>query len=95
MSDKKQSRIDLTTFFIASIISFVSIYDTFLKMLTNFEIKLSTSVHVVLAIAFMLVCFVLPTGIKFYYDWKKIKKIDKDVKYLEKLICDNETSSVL
>ena len=95
VSDKKQNRLDLIAFFVASIISFVSIYDTFLKMLSNFGVTLTPDIHILLAVIFMLVCFVIPTAINFYYNLKKIKRINKKISELDELICNDQSSSIL
>lgn len=93
LSTKRKSRFDLITFLVASIISFVSIYDTFLKMLSNFNITLSMSLHIVSAVAFMIVCFIVPTAINFYFSFKGINKINKEIAHVENLICENQNES--
>lgn len=91
VSNMKKSKVDLVTFLVASIISFVSIYDTFIKMLKNFGIELAVVTHIVWAIIFMIICFIVPTTINFYYSFKKIIKISKEIHRVEELICSNQT----
>lgn len=88
-SDKKKYRFDLITFLVASIISFVSVYDTFIKMIKNFGIELTITWHIILAVSFMIVCFIVPTVINFRFHIKKIKKTSKEMKYLEQQICNS------
>lgn len=90
ISEKKKNWFDLVTFLVASILSFVSIYDIFIKMIKNFGIELSVSAHVASAISFMSACFILPTVINFYFNIKKIKKIDEEIRYLENVICEHQ-----
>ena len=74
---------------VASIISFVSVYDTFIKMIKNFGIELTITWHIILAVSFMIVCFIVPTVINFRFHIKKIKKTSKEMKYLEQQICNS------
>lgn len=90
LADKKKSRFDLITFLVAAIISFVSIYETFTKMIKNFGIELTISSHIALAVIFMVICFIVPTVINFYFNIKKMKKISKEIVHLEKIICENQ-----
>ena len=90
ISTKKKSRFDLITFLVATIISFVSIYDTFIKMIKNFGIELSVPAHIGLAIGFMVTCFIIPTVINFYFNIKKMKKTSDEIKHIETLICENQ-----
>lgn len=90
MSDKKKSQFDLITFLVASIISFVSIYDVFLKMIENFDVHFSLTIHIILAIVFMTICFIVPTVINFYFNMKRIKKINIEISHLKSLICEQQ-----
>lgn len=90
LSSKRKSRFDLISFLVAAIISFVSIYDTFIKMIKNFGVELTIPVHIALAILFMVVCFIVPTVINFYFNIKKMKKISKEIIHIESLICENQ-----
>ena len=90
LSSKRKSRFDLISFLVAAIISFVSIYDAFIKMIKNFGVELKIPVHIALAILFMVVCFIVPTVINFYFNIKKMKKISKEIIHIESLICENQ-----
>lgn len=90
LSSKRKSRFDLISFLVAAIISFVSIYDTFIKMIKNFGVELTIPVHIALAILFMVACFIVPTVINFYFNIKKMRKISKEIIHIESLICENQ-----
>ena len=90
LSSKRKSRFDLIYFFVAAIIYFVSIYDTFIKMIKNFGVELTIPVHIVLAVLFMVICFIVPTVINFYFNIKKMKKISKEIIHIENLICEDK-----
>lgn len=84
--EKRKCLTDVISILIATILSFVSLYDVFLKMLNNFNISLNTTQHLIIATIFMMICLVIPTYFNLKNNIKKLRSIKNKMFHLNKLI---------
>ena len=84
--EKRKCLADVISILIATILSFVSLYDVFLKMLSNFNILLNTTQHLIVVTVFMIICLVIPTYFNLKNNIKKMKSIKSNITHLNKLI---------
>lgn len=90
--EKKEERrrvcYDIFAIFTASIVSFASLYDTFLKFLKNAEISFNPVENLLFFGLFSIICLFIPLVFNFKKNTKKLKKIKKDISEVGKRIED-------
>lgn len=90
--DIRKTIMDIILLLIASLVSFASLYDTFLKMLKNLKIELSLTGNIIYAVLFIIICLVLPTTINIIKNVKKIKNNKKEMKRINHIMKKGDLS---
>lgn len=77
---------DIFAIFTASIISFASLYDAFLKFLKNIKVDLDAGINFIIFIVFVSLCLLVPLIYNLAKNIKKLKKTKKGIMEAEKKI---------
>lgn len=91
-SNKKEAKrmivYDIFAIFTASIVSFASLYDSFLKFLGNINVDLDAELNLIIFLIFVLLCLFIPLIYNLIKNIKKLRKGKKDIIEAEKKMKD-------
>lgn len=82
----RKTIMDIILLLIASLVSFASLYDTFMKLLKNLKIELSLTANIIYAILFIVICLILPTIINISKNLKKIRSNKNELKRIDSIV---------
>ncbi len=91
-NEKKETKrkiiYDIFAIITASIVSFASLYDTFLKFLKNIDVSFSFTNNILVFLGFAVICLIIPFVYNLTKNIKKLKKSKVEIEETEKKIKD-------
>lgn len=87
-AERRKILYDIFAIFTASIISFATLYETFLKFLSNIRVELSLKANIIIFLLLVILILIVPFIYNLTHNFKKLKTASNEVKTIEQQITD-------
>lgn len=84
--EKRKTIIDIVLLLLASLVTFASIYDTFIKLTNNLKINFSFRINLIFTILFLVLCFFIPMIINLVKNISSLKKNKRELYHMNEII---------